>query len=324
MTEERKTRFSWRALASVLIGVAFLVMGVSGTILFVSPPGRVANWSDWRMIGYSKHEWADLHIAFGVMFVLAAVLHLILNIRPLISYFRNRLTRHIGLRREWIAALLLSGLVFLGTRYDVPPVSSLLSFGESVKRSWEEPTAAAPIPHAELLTLKELAEKAGVTLEQATERLTKQELKGVSGDIVVSELATQNNTTPLRVYQIVQDLPARGPGAGRHGAAENSEDKGAGKVGAGEHRGVGGGMGGGMGGGWGGGGGGGGPGGGAGRMTLTEFCQSRGLDPAEALTRLEAAGMKAAEGKTVRDIAIDNGFSRPFEIIEIIEGRASK
>jgi hypothetical protein len=323
MTDERKTRFSWRALASVLIGVAFLVMGVSGTILFISPPGRGANWSDWRMIGYSKHEWADLHIAFGVMFVLAAILHLILNIRPLISYFRNRMTRHIGLRREWIAALLLSGLVFLGTRYDVPPVSSLLNFGESVKRGWEEPTVAAPIPHAELLSLKELAEKAGVTLEQATERLTKQEMKGITGDIVVAELATQNNTTPQRVYQIVQDLPARG--AGRHGGTEEGGGKGSGKGGDGEHRGAGGGMGGGMGGGWGGGGGGGGgPGGGAGRMTLTEFCQSRGIDPAEALARLEAAGMKAAEGKTVRDIASDNGLSRPFKIIEIIEGRASK
>ena len=161
MTDERKSRFSWRALASVLIGVAFLVMVVSGTILFVSPPGRVANWTDWR------HDWL-LEARVGQPahcvwcgFLLAALIHLVLNIRPLISYFRNRTTRHLGLRREWIAALVLSVLVFLGTRYDVPPVSTLLSFGESVKRSWEEPTVAAPIPHAELLTLKELAEKAG-------------------------------------------------------------------------------------------------------------------------------------------------------------------
>jgi len=68
--------------------------------------------------------------------------------------------------------------------------------------------------------------------------------------------------------------------------------------------------------------GGGGPGGGAGRMTLTEFCQSRGIDPAEALARLEAAGMRVAEGRTLREISTDNGFTRPFEIIEIIEGRA--
>ena len=316
MTDERKTRFSWRALASVLIGVAFVVMIVSGTILFVSPPGRVANWTDWRMIGYSKHEWAELHIAFGVVFLLAAVIHLLLNIRPLISYFRNRTTRHLGMRREWIAALVLSVLVFLGTRYDVPPVSTLLSFGESVKRSWEEPTVAAPIPHAELLTLRELAEKAGITLEQATERLTKQELKGITGDVVVAELASQNNTTPQRVYQIVQDLPARGPSAGRRGSGEEAGGKSAGKGGDGEHRG-GGGMGAGMGGG-------GGPGGGAGRMTLTEFCQTRGIDPAEAQSRLEAAGMRVTEGDTVRDIAVENGFSRPFEIIEIIEGRAKK
>ena len=70
--------------------------------------------------------------------------------------------------------------------------------------------------------------------------------------------------------------------------------------------------------------GGGGPGGGAGRMTLTEFCQSRGIDPAEAQSRLEAAGMRVTEGDTVRDIAVENGFNRPFEIIEIIEGRAKK
>lgn len=310
MDDVCKSRFSWRALASVVIGVAFLVMAVSGTILFVSPPGRVANWTDWRMLGYSKHEWADLHIAFGVVFLLSAMMHLVLNIRPLISYFRNRTSRHIGLRREWVAALVLIVLVFFGTRYDVPPISTLLSFGESVKRSWEEPAVAAPIPHAELLTLKELAEKAGVPLEQATERLTKQELKGIADDIVVAELATQNNTTPQRIYQIVQDLPSRGPGAGHRGGAKESGGKGPAKSGDDEHRGGGGGMG------------GGGPGGGGGRMTLTEFCQSRGIDPAEAQARLEAAGMRVAEGRTLREISSDNGFTRPFEIIEIMEGRA--
>jgi hypothetical protein len=59
-------------------------------------------------------------------------------------------------------------------------------------------------------------------------------------------------------------------------------------------------------------------------MTLTDFCQARGIDPAEAQSRLEAAGMRVTEGDTVRDIAVENGFNRPFEIIEIIEGRAKK
>ena len=37
-----------RAFTSILIGWAFLALPMSGTILFLSPPGRVANWNDWR------------------------------------------------------------------------------------------------------------------------------------------------------------------------------------------------------------------------------------------------------------------------------------
>ena len=56
-------------------------------------------------------------------------------------------------------------------------------------------------------------------------------------------------------------------------------------------------------------------------MTLTEFCQSRKIDVKEAQARLEAKGIKFAPGRTMRDIAVDNGYDRPYEIMDIIEGK---
>ena len=40
---EASSRFQWRALTSVLMTLGFMLLAVSGTVLFLSPPGRVAN-----------------------------------------------------------------------------------------------------------------------------------------------------------------------------------------------------------------------------------------------------------------------------------------
>ena len=56
-------------------------------------------------------------------------------------------------------------------------------------------------------------------------------------------------------------------------------------------------------------------------MTLTEYCESRGLDVQEAQSRLQAKGIQVTAGRTLREIATDNGYDRPFELIDIIEAR---
>ena len=38
----KRASFAWRAMTSVLIAAAFLLLVVSGAVLFVSPPDRVA------------------------------------------------------------------------------------------------------------------------------------------------------------------------------------------------------------------------------------------------------------------------------------------
>jgi hypothetical protein len=211
-------KFQWRALISVLVSVSFLILVLSGVMLFVSPPGRVANWTNWTLLGLRKNDWGGLHIWFGAVFLTVAVVHLILNWRPLVSYFKSRPTRRVGFRWEWAVALVLCGVVYAGIRAGVPPFSSLLAFNEEIKESWDTPADRAPIPHAELLSLGELAQKAGVDLPTAVSRLAAAGITNATSELIVGKLAERSQVSGQRIYQIILGNPTT-PGAGGKSAA---------------------------------------------------------------------------------------------------------
>jgi uncharacterized membrane protein YgcG len=292
MTSETP-KFRWRAFTSVLIALSFVVLALTGAMLFVSPPGRVANWTNWTLLGLTKHQWIGLHVWFSATFLAVSIVHLLFNWRPLLGYFKDRLTRRVGFRLEWVAALAVSAFVFIGTRQGWPPFSSLLSFSEQVKESWEKPQARAPIPHAELLTLAELAQKAGVDLATATNRLAAKGVQGATPDLVVQQLADQNRRSAQQIYEAILSPPER-QGAG-HGGGQGRGGQGGGQ--------------------------GGGPGGGAGRKTLSQFCADEGIDLSDAMRRLEGKSIKASTDQTMREIAVNNGFDRPYELLELIRAK---
>jgi len=174
--------FRLRACVSLVVALCFLVLVVSGAILFLAPPGRVANWTEWRIAWLTKHEWGDLHTVFAALFLLGGLLHVWFNWRPLLSYFRSRAAKGRGMRWEWVAALLLCLLVFAGIRAEVPPLATLLDWSEGLKQSWEQPAQRAPIPHAEDLTLGALCEQVGVPLATAQERLAAAAVHGIAAE----------------------------------------------------------------------------------------------------------------------------------------------
>ena len=273
--------FQWRALISVLVALCFLMMAVTGIVLFISPPGRVANWTNWSILGLRKGEWGGIHIWFGLLFLVVSVWHLALNWRPMLNYFKNRRRRSFSLRKEWLVACGIVVGIFIGTKAGLAPFSSLLAWNESVKQSWEQPQTRAPIPHAELLTLRELAAMAGTEVPVALVRLEAAGVKGATGDTVVAKIADQANVPAAQVYEIIASNLAKA-GAGGHGP------------------------------------GGGGGAGGPGNKTLVQFCADEGIEVSVAQERLAAKGFKAEPSQTLRELAVAHGFSRPFELIEII------
>ena len=281
-------KFQWRALVSVLVTLTLLILLLSGVMLFVSPPGRIANWTNWTLLGLRKNEWAGVHVWFSMVFAVVAVVHLILNWRPLVGYFKSKLTRQLAFRKEWMLALVLCGFVYAGLRAGLPPFSSLLAFNERIKESWDQPVDRAPIPHAELLSLGELVERAGVELPVALSRIAAAGITNATPELVVGKLADQNGVSGQRIYQLIVGK-ASTPAATGHA-----------------------------------GGGGAGKGGGPGRKTLTQYCDEQGLKVADVLKRLEAKGIHAKETQTLRDISQSNGFERPYEILEILNASSPK
>ena len=86
-----KKSFSWRVFISFGLFIAVLMMLVSGVILYISPPGRVANWTDWRMIGLTKRGWQNQHVIFGFAFLILSLFHLFfINWKAFLSYLKSK------------------------------------------------------------------------------------------------------------------------------------------------------------------------------------------------------------------------------------------
>jgi len=295
MSNDTKRQFHWRSFISVLTALSFIGMVFTGVILFVVPPGRVANWTGWTLIGLTKHEWIGLHDWFSIIFVAASVIHLYLNWKPFVSYFKSRATKAFSLRVEWAAALVVCAVVFVGTLGDIRPFSSLQEWNENIKHSWDSSRQRAPIPHAELMSLNELAKQVqDIDLETMLGNLKAEGIEVESADIVLGKLAEAYNTTPVRLYNIAlgQSGPGRGFGGGGQ-CAENEEGGGGGHGGGGAGRGF-------------------------GKMTLKQYCEQMGLDTNTAVKKLQDAGIKAGTDMTIRGIA-DSAGRHPSEIRDIIE-----
>lgn len=278
-----RPRFAWRAMTSVLVTTSFSVIAVSGIILFVSPPGRIANWTNWAILGLQKRDWTALHIWFASLFIVSAIAHLLFNWRPLSNYFKDGLSRKLAFRSEWVVALAICGGVYAGLRTGLTPFSTLIAWNERVKESWDKPAERAPIPHAELLTLGELAAKAGIDLTTASNRLWTQGITGFTPETIVQKLSEANQQSAQQIYRLL---------VGSTSTRSESER-------GGEH----------------------GPGNGSGpgRKTLTEYCAEEGLDLKAALDRLQARGIKATADLTLREIAVNNGYNRPYELLGILK-----
>lgn len=274
-------------MVSVLITFAFALMIVTGVVLYIAPPGRVANWTDWSIFALRKGEWAALHISFGAVFLVAGIIHLVLNWRPLLGYFKSRLTRRIGLRAEWAVAVGLGVMILAGTKANVPPFGTLAALGEELKESWDRPAERAPIPHAELLSVAQLAEEAQVDVETAAARLRASGVQDFTADTIVRDLAEQSGLAAQRLYEIMAPAPPSGRGGGA------GEGRGGSPGGAGR---------------------------GLGWKSLEQYCTDEGIPLAEATQRLEAAGLNFNAGQTLREIAQNNGFDRPFDMLQIVRG----
>jgi hypothetical protein len=229
-----KKSFNWRVFISFGLFIALLMMLVSGVVLYISPPGRVANWTDWRMIGLTKRGWQNQHIIFGFSFLILSIFHLFfINWKAFLSYLKSKTNEGLKNPGELFTIIVLSALFGAGTYFGIQPFSAVIKFGDAISGSWEQQEKQAPVPHAELMTLTQLAEQPGLGGDPAAlkAKLEKAGLKVTSQEQTLAEIATLNGKTAEQVYEVIAPEKAgrhkiEGQGFGRKTLQEIAEEGG--------------------------------------------------------------------------------------------------
>jgi hypothetical protein len=215
-----KKKFSFRAFVSLYIVISFLIMTLSGIVLFLSPPGRIANWTNWKYFGLLKSEWQAVHTIFTFIFVIAILFHIFFNWRSILAYLKTKIDSKLKPRKEILLAITVSVLIFILTLNRVVPFSSVMAFGESLKDSWSTQSSEPPIPHAEEQSLSKFAQTINLPKETLVSNLESKGIKIKNDSITIGELSKNNNLTPNELYKIVSETT---------GKSINSQQQGQGK-----------------------------------------------------------------------------------------------
>lgn len=202
---------SLRRFTSLCIGFSFLIMSYTGVILFLSPKGRVANWTNWQFLGFDKTQYANLHVTFMVLFLVGVLIHIYLNWIPLFNYLKNKTKAFSLLTKEFLLALGINGLFVIGTLYYWTPFEQFLDFQEALKGSWEQRVDQAPYAHAELSTLEEFAMRTHKNLDTIVAPLNASKLRGVESNKTIADIAKDNNLSPARLFEIINHKPSTTP-----------------------------------------------------------------------------------------------------------------
>lgn len=280
------SRWYPRSLTSLSVMAGFLIMSLSGVVAFVNPQGRIAYWTDWSILGLTKEQWGDIHILSSLLFVVAGVIHIYYNWRPLMTYLGQKVASGRKHQREIAITILISLIIVASAVWRIPPLSYLLDLNAYVKELWVvHKDYEPPFGHAELLSLKVFCQKTNIPLDAAMAALKEQRLAGVEADRLLKDIARANNTSPMALYRLIKGLEARPQPstAGVVYTAERVESQFAGA--------------------------------GIGNKTLPELATQAGQEVSQMQSRLVRKGLKAADSVALKQLATQNNL-QPLELLK--------
>lgn len=213
-----KSKFNWRAFISFGLTWSLLIIFVSGIVLYIAPAGRYANWVNWKVLGFTKEGWQAIHSVFSITFVVLSVFHLFtVNWTAFWSYIVTKTKSGINKKKELGVSLALTLIFLAGVVYAVPPFGYVADLKEYMAGVWEKDEQVAPVAHAELLTINELAFQLKYgNADELSQRFTANGIVFDNSDKqTLQEIASLNHTTPSEIYQKVVKKPGNEkPGAG--------------------------------------------------------------------------------------------------------------
>jgi len=272
-----------RKITSLTLLLSFVLLMLTSVILYIAPHGRVAYWSDWHLLGFSRTEWTNLHLNLGVLFLLAFIFHFFYNLKVITAYLKNRVRKFRLFTASFNFALLLTVAVCLGTYFMVPPMNLVIRFGEALSERADVKYGEPPYGHAELSSLKIFARRVNMDLDMARKILAARGIKVEGDSQPFGEIAQKNKLTAKELFAIMQ------PAISEPQAGTSFPDE---------------------------------PPPGFGRKTLADVCAEYGLHPPTVLSALQNKGIRAEFTKTIKEIAEQND-REAMSIFEIIHEAAT-
>lgn len=270
-----------RKVTSLTSFLSFIVTLFTSVVLYIVPQGRVAYWADWHFLGLSKEQWGDTHITVGTLFLIALIIHIWLNWKPIMAYMKNQAREMVVMTKPMIISAVLTLFVFAGTLVGLPPMQQLLDLSAHIKDSAVETYGNPPYGHAELSPLKKFCGFLGFDADQALTALKK---KGY-GDSITLETSVKDIAAAKRVspQQVLNDIRAA-LGGDPFAALPATPPEG------------------------------------TGRLKLADICTSFGLPLDEAVAKLAAASIVATPDMNMKQIGAKNGLN-PKEVYDALRVR---
>ena len=202
---KKESKFNLRSFTSFTLVISTLIMSWSGFILYVAPPGRIANWGTWKLMLFTKAEWQALHTIFSYMFFILIIIHLFfVNWKTFLTYFKSKLKSGLNKKLELSSAIFISTIFFIGTLQSWTPFSPVMKFGEKMKESWEGDFHAPPVLHMELYTIEKLAiDLDSIAPTELIKALSENNIKVTGIDQTLKEIAAENKVTPSSLYELL-------------------------------------------------------------------------------------------------------------------------
>ncbi len=278
------TKFSFRAFTSLILFWMFVTLLVSGVVLFIAPPGRIAHWSEWRLLALTKGQWQGVHTLSSLAFFVGGLFHLLKFNRHVIWTYVKRSRQAVAPFRGVVAAsTLLWVFVIIGTGAGWPPFSLVMDLGESATQSWASTEPSPPSPHAEDLPLGTVVESLGLNRASARSVLAESGVEIAGFEHKLLEVADANDLTPAELYSL---LRAAAPDTGlapRRSAYQPA---------------------------------------GLGRRTIAEVAAKQGIGVDDAIERLNEAGVDAGAEEKLRTVA-DRAGTTPAEVFSLLSRGSS-
>ncbi|WP_372808218.1 DUF4405 domain-containing protein [Pontiella sp.] len=208
-----------RKTTSLTTLLSFILLLFTSIILYLTPQGKIAFWANWKMLGIGKEEWGALHTNLGFLFIIAGILHTVLNWKPIVTYLKNKTQQLKVFTGDFNLALGITLVIVAFTMLEWQPIHAIQVLGENIKDAAAEKYGEPPYGHAEASPLKSFCKKTGLDTAESVAALKAANFVGVSPEATLAEIAEANGMTPQQVYNLLKPAPAEGrmpanPGSG--------------------------------------------------------------------------------------------------------------